>query len=481
MKNSLKIMKFFFSLLVIALAFAAIGMPELFGAAGLLFAAPMLLANIKTSDEAKQERSKIWDKMQALNDSRKAESRSFTDDEQKEYDKLKNDFDAFTKHIKEMEEDEKRALEMRTHKAKLSTEQKETNEIANYSFGKVFRSLLSGTQLDGIEKEMHDEAVLQHRNAGIPEGITGVGVPNRVFKAKEKREMNVTGQVVIPGDMGGMFVSNEDGGLIRALLPNLVLGGLGTRFLTGLRGNIDLRSIGAVVSGWNTEQGAAVDGSPGTAQQQMIPRRLATLALFSKQLQHQSDYFIESVLTEEIYRSIAVAVERAAIVGGGANQPTGILSTAGLANVEAGNPDGGALTYNLAVAMETALAQLDAANGSLGYLTNARVRGTAKTTAKNANLATGFIWDQGNTINGYNAAVSSVVPANLAKGANNNLSALIFGNFNDLLIGNWGGMDLTIDPYTAAGTGQVRLIANTFWDVAIRRQQSFATMTDIIA
>jgi HK97 family phage major capsid protein len=488
MKNSFKIFKVTLSLLVFAVALAALGLPEVFGAAGLVVAFPLLLGSIKTSDDAKVERSKILEELEGMINLRKTEKRTFTEDEQKTYDEKRADVDKLTEYINQLLDEEKRLFqkaetEIRKNPGVKSAEQKETSEISKYNFAKVFRSLLngkSGDSLDGLEKEMHDEAVLQHRNAGIPEGITGVGIPDKVFRAKEKRQMNVTGANPIPGDMGGMLVSDEDGGLIRALLPNLVIAGLGARFMPGLRGNVDLRSIGAVVSGWNTEEGAAFDGSPQTAIQQMIPRRLATLALFSKQLQHQSDYFIEGVLTEEIFRSIAVSVESAAVVGGQLNAPLGILSTPTVPNIPIA-ADGGPLTYALTVAMETAIAQLNAAQGSLGYLTNARVRGAAKVTPKNAGLATGFIWDAGNTMNGYNSAVSSVVPANLAKGLGINLSALIFGNFNDLFVGNWGGMDLTIDPYTAAGTGQVRLIANTFWDVALRRVQSFATITDIVA
>jgi len=72
------------------------------------------------------------------------------------------------------------------------------------------------------------------------------------------------------------------------------------------------------------------------------------------------------------------------------------------------------------------------------------------------------------------------VPSTLTKGNSDVCSAIIFGNFADLLIGQWGGMDIVVDPYTQAPSGLVRLVINSWWDVLVKRAASFAAMQDAL-
>ena len=73
------------------------------------------------------------------------------------------------------------------------------------------------------------------------------------------------------------------------------------------------------------------------------------------------------------------------------------------------------------------------------------------------------------------------MPSNLTKGSGSALSALLFGNWSDLLIGEWGAIDLLVDPYTNADSGQVRVVAFSFVDIAVRHAQSFAAVSDIVS
>jgi len=81
---------------------------------------------------------------------------------------------------------------------------------------------------------------------------------------------------------------------------------------------------------------------------------------------------------------------------------------------------------------------------------------------------------------GYKAGVSTQVPSDLTKGTGTALSAIIFGNWNDLMIGQWGGLDIVVDPYTLATTNMLRVVANSWWDVALRHPESFAAMVDAV-
>ncbi|MFM6052928.1 MAG: phage major capsid protein, partial [Sphaerospermopsis kisseleviana] len=133
-------------------------------------------------------------------------------------------------------------------------------------------------------------------------------------------------------------------------------------------------------------------------------------------------------------------------------QPTGILNQANVPTVALGT-NGAAPTWASIVQMETELAQDNADVGSLGYLTNAKVRGKLKTTVKNpVGTDSDWIWENGTDpvigmLNGYMAGVSNQVPSNLTKGTGTNLSAIIFGNFADILIGEWGVLEILPNPY----------------------------------
>ena len=145
-----------------------------------------------------------------------------------------------------------------------------------------------------------------------------------------------------------------------------------------------------------------------------------------------------------------------------------------------GGANGAAPTWAHIVELESDVAVLNALVDDMAYLTNAAVRGKLKTTSK-VSGQNGFIWENGDTpVNGYRAAVTNAVPSNLTKGTGTNLSAIIFGNFRDLVIGMWGGLDLMVDPYTGSTAGTVRVLALQDVDVAVRYTESFATMVDAL-
>jgi HK97 family phage major capsid protein len=83
-------------------------------------------------------------------------------------------------------------------------------------------------------------------------------------------------------------------------------------------------------------------------------------------------------------------------------------------------------------------------------------------------------------VNGYRAVVSNQVPSNLTKGTGTNLSAIIFGNWNDLIVGQWGTLDLMVDPYNQSTSGTVRVVALQDVDIAVRHPESFSAMVDAV-
>jgi HK97 family phage major capsid protein len=134
--------------------------------------------------------------------------------------------------------------------------------------------------------------------------------------------------------------------------------------------------------------------------------------------------------------------------------------------------------------METEVAIDNADVGNIGYLTNAKVRGKLKTTEK-ASTTGMFIWQDGadnlGSLNGYRAGVSNQVRSDLTKGSSSGIcSAIFYGNWADLIIGQWSGIDLLVDPYTGGTAGTVRVIGLQDVDIAVRQPSSFCYLADAL-
>lgn len=279
---------------------------------------------------------------------------------------------------------------------------------------------------------------------------------------------------------GGYTVATELRGFIDILRNAMVIDRAGAVFLNGLVGNIAIPKLsGSATAYWVAENGAPTESQQTIAQVTMSPKTVGAYTDISRRLLIQSSLDVQNMVTNDLATVIGLAIQQAAISGSGSsNQPSGLLTL--LTPSAVGGTDGAAPDWADIVALETAVSVANADVGTLGYLTNAKVRGKLKTTSK-VSGQNGFIWDGGDTpLNGYNAFITNAVPSNLTKGSGTDLSAIIFGNFADLVIGLWGATDILVDPYTggAAGTVRVRVLQDT--DVAVRNTESFASMEDAV-
>jgi hypothetical protein len=139
------------------------------------------------------------------------------------------------------------------------------------------------------------------------------------------------------------------------------------------------------------------------------------------------------------------------------------------------------------IGLWTEVAVDNADSGSLGFLTNNKVIGKMMATQKVPTYGNDFVVNQFPDANGFTAmagarcGVSNQVSSALTKGTSSGVcSAVFFGNWADLLIGQWGGLDVLVDPYTggAAGTVRVRVLQDV--DVAVRHAESFSAMLDAL-
>jgi HK97 family phage major capsid protein len=301
---------------------------------------------------------------------------------------------------------------------------------------------------------------------------------------------NVRGLSVGTAGAGGNLVETDVVGasFIDLLTNHLVVKQLGAQVLTDLHGNVAIpRQTGGATAYWVAEAGAPTESDQAFDQVLLTPHTCGAYTDYTRRLLLQSSIDIEAFVRLDLAKRITTAVDLAAINGSGSsNQPRGILNTSGIGSV-AGGTDGAVPSLQNIVALETATAIANADIGSLGYLTNAKVRGKLKATDKTTGGYGQFIWgDAPSTpgfgeVNGYRAAVSNQVPSNLTKGASSGIcSAILFGNWADLVVGMWGGLDILVDPYTNSTTGTIRVVAFQDVDIGLRHPESFSAMLDAL-
>ncbi|QAU25345.1 phage major capsid protein [Dyella sp. M7H15-1] len=234
--------------------------------------------------------------------------------------------------------------------------------------------------------------------------------------------------------------------------------------LGGLVGNIDIpRQKGAAQAYWVGEGGAPNSSEPALDQVSFTPKSLAAFTDITRRLMLQSTPDAELIVRADLLQVMALQIDRAAIYGNGStNQPKGVTLQTGINAVPfaaAGKP-----TFEELVEMETKIALGNADVESMAYAFNAGIRGYAKTALKfPGTAASGTIWEQGNTVNGYATSVSNQIEP----------GDVLFGNWADLIIAMWGGLDLTVDPYSLSTSGGTRIVVFQDVDFNIRHPESF--------
>lgn len=241
----------------------------------------------------------------------------------------------------------------------------------------------------------------------------------------------------------------------------------GATMLQGLQGNIVIpKKTAASTAAWiATEGGAATESEMTTGSVTMSPKVIGAFTDATRLLLSQSSLSIENLIRNDLTAGIATAIDSGALLGSGSSgQPTGIRNTSGIntATFAAANP-----TWAEIVGLESDIAGDNALFGNLRMICTPAEYGTMKVTSKDSGSGQ-FIVSPDGMVNGYDVIRSAQVTS----------GDFYFGNFADLLIGLYGGLDITVDPYSLSTTGSVRIVALQNVDVAVRHPESFILAND---
>ena len=353
------------------------------------------------------------------------------------------------------------------------------NDVDKFSFLRLMDALANPSDKEaqraaGYELDCAAEAARVSRT-----DVRGAMIPYDVLIAR--RDMNV-GTAIDGGNLVGTDLLGAS--FIDLLRNSMALNQCGITYLGGLNGNIAIpRQTSGATHYWLAENGNPTESAAAFDQVALTPKTVGAYTEISRKLLKQSSIDAENFAKNELVRTLAIAIDSAGINGTGANnQPTGILSTSSIGDV-AGGAAGLAPAWSHIVDLETDVSVANADIGSTCYLTNAKVRGKAKKVFVDAGSGE-RLWDSragGTPFNGYRAVVSNQVPSNLVKGGSGAVcSAIIFGNFADLFLGMWGGLDLQVNPYSLDTKGAVRVTAFQDLDFAVRHPESFSAMQDAL-
>lgn len=424
----------------------------------------------------------------------KFEAKTLNETEEKRFDEVISEIESLNAKIvtaekreQAIKDAEKRSLP--TGPGLLINPTKTDNEKQvqkEFRFVGLINTLSANKQIDGFLAEMNQEGRRDMAKAGISNDEDGFIVPAFVV-GNEKRDLSTS-----TSDTGKAGYTIQTDLLadqwIDTLRNSLVMTQLGTKFMSGLQGNVAIpKKTTDSGANWLTETGSITPADEVFAQVTMSPKRLGNATAFSRKLLAQSSMDIEMIVRNDLVISQSLALEAAAIKGASTwDGPLGILNTSGIGSVVIGT-NGGALTWAAIVALETALANSNADLQNLAYLTNSKVRGAAKGIERAAGsglflYGSGYGQSGGDVLpmNGYKALVTNAVPSTNVKGSSGAVcSSLIFGNWADLMIGQWGGLVITANPYALDLSGQVRVSINAYYDIAVRNAASFAAINDI--
>lgn len=377
------------------------------------------------------QKEQLRQKANTILDNAQKEERKLNDGENEEYISIRKQIEDIDKQIEQINKDNIK----QERKLKNSTMEK-------FSLIKAIADVANGRGLDERSQEVINAGIAEMRKAG----------------------QNVSGQIILPveeraaiqatvAENGQENVPEDKLGILEPLRAKNVLVNAGATFMTGLVGDVSIPVYSGSSVAWATEVGEAADAAGKFGEVKLSPKRLTAFLDISKQFLAQDSNSAEEMLKRDLINAINSKLE-ATILGsaaGSSTQPAGMFNEA----------EATTITYANIADME---AELEDANvyGDLTYIVSPSIKSKLRTTQKGNGV--GFVMEN-NEIDGTKVLSTS------------NCGGIVVGSFSDYVIGQWGGIELTVDPYTQAANGKIRLVINAYFDAKPRRAEAFKAYT----
>lgn len=386
---------------------------------------------------------------------------------------------------------EERIKELKSEITALQAKQKELQD----------QLALRATAMDGLDHEIKNGKV-KFSLAGFLRGVSGLG-----WDKSNEAERKIVGEYMDLINKTPMSTSTGSGGysippqaimnFIDALYAKTVLVEAGATLMTNLSGSpVTIpKQNGKSTAYWVAENSAITESSIGDAQISMTPKEVAALVKLSNKLLmlSGSNPSIEALIVADLQKQLRLAIDLAGLRGNASNTPVGIAVTSNINDLNLGD-NGDYMDWDDLLDMQTELELDDALEGKLAYIMHPKVKNRLKKTripqfsgdTGGAYIVPPIISDAMlKDMAGYPILTTTQIPVNLTKGSGENLSEVYFGNFADLLIGQWGGLDIMSSNQAGDSSGGA-FSANQTWiraiqsvDIAVRRTESFCLSNEV--
>jgi HK97 family phage prohead protease/HK97 family phage major capsid protein len=413
-----------------------------------------------TLKDLKAQRSEYYNEFVAIGNTADAEGRVMTEAEQERSDKLDGMIADLDIKIKHKTREQEMVARMAQGGTASTSEQREVERVHGaFSISRAVAQVANGRNLEGAEAEWAQEANKEARSQGLQ--LAGqIAIPSIALRALGDADEHsaTTGS-------GTGFIPTAVPAAIEALRAPTVIEQLGTTVIRNATGTLQFPRVATKASGFTaTEAGATTASGLLLDNVTMQPERVSAKSTYTKQLILQGGGDVDRLIANDLSAAMNAYIDDRAFDVILADTDVDDQSTGG-ANTD--------MTASLAVAMESAVL---AAGGNLAgarYAMSPEAYRLAKNVAQVDSVTALFDLASG-TFNGYPATATPYLV-----NAAGPLGQMVFGNFSQgLLLAYFGGLDLLVDPYSAAGNAQVTLHVNRFFDVAIRQPGAFSIVTD---
>ena len=399
---------------------------------------------MRNSKVIREEIGEVKTSLDALENLVSDENRDFSEEEKVSFD---TNMERLTQLVDELPKVEKEE-EVRMKAANLGgspvvTETKEEKEIVReFSFGKAVRAAY-GEKLDGVELEMAQEG--QREMNAIGRSANGVVIPSMILNRA----------VITENGTSGIEVGN----FVDAVYANTILDDLG---VTRVSSTSDQRIpvLGAVTTQWEGETDAAADGGSAMTKKDLAPRRVASYVDYSKQAAMQHNESLESALRNSIAQSLGAKLEYAVFTDDSANGAYDYLG-------DGKTPVTNANITNLMMALVEEVQSNNHNRGNLGFAISNDLFNEVYTAAQVSGVNP-LIIDE--AIMGVQAKFSNQI-------ADITNPAVYYGDFSKVMIAQFGGIEILVDPYSQAISGTNRLILNSYFDMKLVQDAAISVGT----
>lgn len=361
--------------------------------------------------------------------------------------------------------------------------------------------------LQGIERETHDELVKERRSQDrsysgtlIPMDLPinlrasmayarrmGFDRDTLADMANARKQLAWVQQRALDTTAGaGSIPTIVDTTIIDLLRPRMVTANMGARLMTDMQGLFAIPRQTTASTFYMVTQGGSITASNQTIDQvPFVPHTGGAYTTYTRLFLEQTNQDTEQFVREDQSAQVARGVETAGLNGQGAlGWPTGLLQNPQIGVFPLGT-NGGVPTWTQLISMIAYLGYYNADVGNLSFVCDALIRGTMQLTLKvGGSTFPIYLWNTEAPefpLAGHRCPVTNLLPQNITKGSASNLHAMIFGNWEDMIYAFWSGLDVIVDPYTAAASGAVNIVSLQDFDVNERHYQSFSNCIDIIS